>query len=615
MKAPNIMSYNGYNYTQYFNSGSQNTDRQGSHPSQSQNSMNLNHSIPSYRQQQTDTRGYNASQPRQWNDQPNSSVQPSSNQWYNSGNVTSGGEYQGSTTTTSAYGPQSQYIGAAGRSGGSHLDTSALGSLAYASGLESSGVDGPLQTNGRTYSDYNATSRRVQTPPARLVSPMHGSTTTALANSNNHVRSGSTGSTQSQFVPSYRHAQQHLPTGHGHAQVVNTDHNPYRPGVGVSSLDPGAKSRQGSSTSTYSNAGANSSGYKGHKSELPTQQARSLVPERRTSSPRHSQQVHSSAPLENHRWQTSSGNVLEMSNAQANNVQHSHHSPEISARSVRSAASTHPQLDLAHARLEATSNAVPQHVSQTNGSGQSWSDARRPSGWERSNLQEALGQTERVRQHQLSQVQELHDPKLHPHQRLIHHSLQDVSMPAPSTAPSAAPITVDPSRVFNPYHQEYQRQKALTDAEGARKDNRSSLSLHDSTPVQSQASTRADPQIRSSISNVVVRTATPTSGSPDIRGGNVANPSETAAKGANSGLESSEKQQMEAEMKLMLEKMRDYKAKDPSLFLHIWDQVKKVCFLLPLESARMPTEVITTIIYLSKQLLSSNCRSLSHQSC
>jgi len=590
------MSYNGYNYSHYFNSASQNTDRQGSHPGQSSNSINLNHSTSSYHQQQTDTRGYNASQPRQWSDQPNSSVQASPNQWYNGGNVTSGGGYQGSITATSASAPQSQYIGAAGRSGGSHLDTSALGSLAYASGLESSGVDGSLQTNPRTTSDYNTTSRRIQTPPARLVSPMHPSTTTALANSNNHVRSGSTGSSRSHFVPSYRHAQQHLPTGHGHPQLINTKQHSYQPRAGGLSPDPDAQSRYGSYTSTYPNTGANPSGYQLHNSELPTQQVRSSVPERRTSSPRHSQQVRSSAPLENHRWQTASGYGTQMPSAQANNIQRSQHSPETTARSVRSAAGKHPQLDPAHANMETASTAVPPHVGQTNGTGQFWSNAHRPSSWESSRTQDTPAQIEPVRQHQLSHSQELRDSQPQPSQESIHHDLEHASMPAPS----AAPITVDPSRVFNPYHQDYQRRKALADAEEARKDSRSSLSVHDRTSEQSQASTRADPQVGSLVSNPDGGTVT---GRPDTGRGNGAAPGKTAVKDSNSGLESSEKEQMEAEMKLMLEKMREYKAKDPSLFSQIWDQVKKVCVLLLLDSAAMATEAITTTICFSRQLL------------
>ena len=50
--------------------------------------------------------------------------------------------------------------------------------------------------------------------------------------------------------------------------------------------------------------------------------------------------------------------------------------------------------------------------------------------------------------------------------------------------------------------------------------------------------------------------------------------SSSAATGLNS--ESSTEEQMKLEMKQMIEKMRDYKAKDPSLFSHIWEQVKKV---------------------------------------
>lgn len=40
--------------------------------------------------------------------------------------------------------------------------------------------------------------------------------------------------------------------------------------------------------------------------------------------------------------------------------------------------------------------------------------------------------------------------------------------------------------------------------------------------------------------------------------------------------DSANKAQIELEMKQMIEKMRDYKAKDPSLFTQIWEQVKKV---------------------------------------
>lgn len=571
------MSYNGYNYSHYFNSASQNNDRQGSYPSQSSNTVHPNHATSSslsYRQQQTDIRGYTASQPQQWNAQRNSSDQAATNHWYNGGNGTSTGSYQDSTSATSGSGAQGQYMGVARRTGGSHLDTSALGSLAYASGLESSGVDSqPLQTTSRNNSDYNTASRRIQTPPARLVSPMHGSTTTALPNGNNHVRSGSTSSAQPQFAPSYRHAQQQLRTGPGHPQSVNTNHNPYQPLLGGLSADADAQSHHGRYTSSRLSSGTNASGNEARNSELHTQQARSLVTERRTSSPQQSQQAHSNNPLENHMWQTSSAYGTQISNAQANNVPRSHHSPESTARSVGSSAGKHLHLDAAPTNAEPTSGTAPQRLSQTNGPGQSWSNTRRPSNWGSSGMQDAPAQTERVRQHHLSQDQELRDSKSHSPQKSAHHDLQHPSMLAPSTAP----ITVDPSRVFNPYHQEYQRRKALADAEDARKDTRSSFPVHDERSEQPQVSTRADPQVGAPISSTGGRTTTPVMGRPSITSGHIAAPGETDAKVANSGLDSSDKEQMESEMKLMLEKMREYKAKDPSLFLQIWEQVKKVC--------------------------------------
>ena len=48
-------------------------------------------------------------------------------------------------------------------------------------------------------------------------------------------------------------------------------------------------------------------------------------------------------------------------------------------------------------------------------------------------------------------------------------------------------------------------------------------------------------------------------------------PNETAATS-----DSRKEEQMKLEMEQMIVKMRDYKAKDPSLFSQIWEQVKKV---------------------------------------
>lgn len=49
-----------------------------------------------------------------------------------------------------------------------------------------------------------------------------------------------------------------------------------------------------------------------------------------------------------------------------------------------------------------------------------------------------------------------------------------------------------------------------------------------------------------------------------------------AAASAVKGSAANKKDQMELEMMQMIEKMRDYKARDPALFSQIWEQVKKV---------------------------------------
>ncbi|MCJ1248930.1 hypothetical protein MMC30_006151 [Trapelia coarctata] len=102
------------------------------------------------------------------------------------------------------------------------------------------------------------------------------------------------------------------------------------------------------------------------------------------------------------------------------------------------------------------------------------------------------------------------------------------------------PATVDPSQVFN--LQEYQRRKAEAEAEAARK-------AAEQRKAQSQNSTSS---------------AAPTQ--IDVQ-------SESQATQASA--EPGSKEQIEAEIKAMIEKMREYKAKDPTLFSEVWEQFKK----------------------------------------
>ena len=113
----------------------------------------------------------------------------------------------------------------------------------------------------------------------------------------------------------------------------------------------------------------------------------------------------------------------------------------------------------------------------------------------------------------------------------------------PATPVEPQYTTVDPSQVFN--HVEYSRRQAAAAAEVA---------------ATKKAAEGAE----------AARLATTQKKSPQVNGTSV------VASVPNMQPDSATKDQIELEMKQMIEKMRDYKAKDPSLFTQIWEQVKKV---------------------------------------
>ena len=120
--------------------------------------------------------------------------------------------------------------------------------------------------------------------------------------------------------------------------------------------------------------------------------------------------------------------------------------------------------------------------------------------------------------------------------------------------PPERPTTVDPNQVFN--HQEYQKRQ---EADLARK--RATESANTARKVSNSDSQRGKQMLN------------------EINTSAAAADKSQKSKSTNQGPADSEvaiKDQMEIEMKQMLDKMREYKAKDPSLFSQIWEQVKKV---------------------------------------
>lgn len=104
------------------------------------------------------------------------------------------------------------------------------------------------------------------------------------------------------------------------------------------------------------------------------------------------------------------------------------------------------------------------------------------------------------------------------------------------------PTTVDPNQVFN--HYEYEKRQA--EAEAAKRKAAADVE---------QAKKKAE----------AIQQAQLTAQKNLINGALINGEDDEARK----------KEQMEAEMKLMLEKMREYKSKDPALFSQIWETVKK----------------------------------------
>lgn len=131
-------------------------------------------------------------------------------------------------------------------------------------------------------------------------------------------------------------------------------------------------------------------------------------------------------------------------------------------------------------------------------------------------------------------------------------SLQQTSTACPEARASVSsgeqvPTTVDPSHVFN--HQEYQRRQAAAASEAAAK--------------KAAEEERARKAAEAEENRKATEAAAALKRVSESQNGTVR---ET---------ELSKEDQMAAEMRNMIEKMRDYKSKDPSLFSQIWEQVKK----------------------------------------
>ena len=122
---------------------------------------------------------------------------------------------------------------------------------------------------------------------------------------------------------------------------------------------------------------------------------------------------------------------------------------------------------------------------------------------------------------------------------------------SPASANEIQPTTIDPSQIFD--QAEFQRRKkAAEDAEAAKRATKSKI--QSITPQQSQPLQQQQP-----IQPIQAQT-----------------PIADQSQSSHARTESQSRDQIQAEMKAMIEKMREYKSKDPAGFTEIWEQFKKV---------------------------------------
>ena len=207
-----------------------------------------------------------------------------------------------------------------------------------------------------------------------------------------------------------------------------------------------------------------------------------------------------------------------------------------------------------------------------------------------------------------------------------HHHAQRTSSPSQSSTTQRDeqqpnPVTVDPSQVYNPYH-EYERQVQAGQALAARRTVEQAAMIPERAQEINQTQTVTAPLPQDQPAEETSSMATKKNGksrplrqskSMKKKGTSSINNEVQTATAEIKGLDASIVQHesdlatMEAEMKEMVEKMRKYSTQNPEMFLQVWGQVKRtVCKLQPIQ------RYIPKFILRARKILLLNHRSQSH---
>ena len=138
----------------------------------------------------------------------------------------------------------------------------------------------------------------------------------------------------------------------------------------------------------------------------------------------------------------------------------------------------------------------------------------------------------------------------------------------PSEPALSMPTFIDPSQVFNPYHKEHERQKR-EEAERAKR-----------ASIETSEFNAAGKVKEASIAAAVEMQATTTAASSRQQASKAATKDASVRSSSISSSATAERRDsvdvdMANEMKAMMQRMREWKTKDPTLFQKLWDDMKK----------------------------------------
>ncbi|OAP57225.1 hypothetical protein AYL99_07963 [Fonsecaea erecta] len=144
---------------------------------------------------------------------------------------------------------------------------------------------------------------------------------------------------------------------------------------------------------------------------------------------------------------------------------------------------------------------------------------------------------------------------------------------AASLEPASMPDYIDPTQVFNPFHKEHERRRREAEAEARRK-------AEEAAAKEKRENASAATKKRVQEVNLVAM-ATPTTSESNSKA-EQPEAAQSAQKRPHSGSQPARQSDavaseadMAAELKAMMEKMQEFRNKDPSLFQRLWDDMRK----------------------------------------